>query len=299
MANLEFKTLKNKRGNNEKSQSYVGDSGEITVNTDNWKLHVHDGITPGGHVIGNADAEYTSSDPSTVAIGGLPIGFTAPSGISVDKLIDQMLHPYQSPAFTSFSINGLKTYEVGDTFPENPTFTFTLSNQNNVKPNTLKIEDITNSTVLISNGELLSPCSTESSEIQKTTESSHVFRISAVNSKDVVFSKDVTINWRFAIYYGTSSNSSLDSVGVNGLQNKILGTNATGTYAFGEGGYKYLAIPSLFAEPKSFINADNGFSIAINPPDTALITNTFGQEIEYKIYRSTFELGGAIKMKVE
>ena len=46
-----------KRGNTTVTSTYVGFDGEITINTDDYGLHVHDGTTPGGHPIGgNASA---------------------------------------------------------------------------------------------------------------------------------------------------------------------------------------------------------------------------------------------------
>ena len=49
------KTVQFKRGNANVSTSYVGAQGEITVNTDNYTLNVHDGVTPGGYSILNTN----------------------------------------------------------------------------------------------------------------------------------------------------------------------------------------------------------------------------------------------------
>jgi hypothetical protein len=55
-----------KRGNTTVSSTYTGFEGEITVDTDNWTLYVHDGVTTGGHLIG--------SQPANIAnIGNLSI----------------------------------------------------------------------------------------------------------------------------------------------------------------------------------------------------------------------------------
>lgn len=48
------KTVKFKRGNANVSATYVGAQGEITVNTDNYTLNVHNGVTPGGFRILNS-----------------------------------------------------------------------------------------------------------------------------------------------------------------------------------------------------------------------------------------------------
>ena len=49
------KTVQWKRGNSTVNSNYVGAEGEITVNIDNWNLHVHDGLTPGGYVIDSSN----------------------------------------------------------------------------------------------------------------------------------------------------------------------------------------------------------------------------------------------------
>ena len=55
---------------------------------------------------------YSSDKPTTVEIGGIPLGYTN-SGISIVKLIDDMLHPYKKPSI-SLSINPSTTlFELG------------------------------------------------------------------------------------------------------------------------------------------------------------------------------------------
>lgn len=49
------KTVQFKRGNANVSASYVGAQGEITVNTDNYTLNIHDGTTAGGYSILNTN----------------------------------------------------------------------------------------------------------------------------------------------------------------------------------------------------------------------------------------------------
>lgn len=49
-----------KRGNTTVSSTYVGAQGEITVNTDDYSLYVHDGVTPGGYKISNDSENITA-----------------------------------------------------------------------------------------------------------------------------------------------------------------------------------------------------------------------------------------------
>jgi hypothetical protein len=60
------KTVQWKRGNANVSSTYTGAQGEITVNTSDYSLNVHDGVVPGGYRI------YNSNSPSS-NIGNLNI----------------------------------------------------------------------------------------------------------------------------------------------------------------------------------------------------------------------------------
>jgi hypothetical protein len=67
------KTVQFKRGNANVSATYTGAQGEITVNTDDYSLSVHDGQTPGGYVI-------LSSDTSSI-LGNIEISNQTISGL--------------------------------------------------------------------------------------------------------------------------------------------------------------------------------------------------------------------------
>lgn len=73
-----------KRGNTTVSSTYIGAQGEITVNTDDYSLYVHDGVTPGGYKISN------DSD-SNVRIGNIEIENQTIRGTVANANI--VLHP--------------------------------------------------------------------------------------------------------------------------------------------------------------------------------------------------------------
>lgn len=62
-----------KRGNTIVNSTYVGAVGEITVNTDDWSLNVHDGVTPGGNNISN----YTPSGNVINVANAVSLSYTA------------------------------------------------------------------------------------------------------------------------------------------------------------------------------------------------------------------------------
>jgi hypothetical protein len=59
-------TLKLRRGNATDHATFVGASGEVTVDTDSNGLHVHDGATPGGNVLAMASFATFAAMPATV-----------------------------------------------------------------------------------------------------------------------------------------------------------------------------------------------------------------------------------------
>lgn len=52
--------LQLRRGNTSAISTYTGAAGEITVNTTNWTLYVHDGSTAGGHAIASGATTYSN-----------------------------------------------------------------------------------------------------------------------------------------------------------------------------------------------------------------------------------------------
>ena len=72
------KTVQWKRGNTSVNSTYVGAQGEITVNTDNWNLHVHDGLTPGGYVIDSSNGGGSYSNltvTGNISAGNLNVAY--------------------------------------------------------------------------------------------------------------------------------------------------------------------------------------------------------------------------------
>jgi len=72
------KTVQWKRGNTTVNSTYVGAEGEITVNVDNWNLHVHDGTTPGGYVIDSSNGGGSYSNltvTGNISTGNLNVAY--------------------------------------------------------------------------------------------------------------------------------------------------------------------------------------------------------------------------------
>lgn len=246
------------------------------------------------------DMTYTNATPVPEALGGIQVGKTFNAEKITDVLTD-LLYPYQNPAFTAFSISGQSTtLEVGNTSNANPTFNWTLTNSSNVNPTSLSIQDITSAETLVSNGSIISPASITHPGILKTTSGTETYTISATNSKLISFTRNFSIAWRWAIYYGenvaTGANESL----VLSLRMKALASSFASTYSFSalSGGYKWFCYPTSFGLVSAFKDTATNLGVPFEAPVTISITNSFNVTTNYYCYRSTNALGGSISIMV-
>lgn len=302
-----------RRGDSASSAAYTGAPGEMiadmqsTVTLDRGIVRLHDGIKVGGYIIGGSGSAgggggdtYTNATPVPVTLGGIDSGSTF-SSVPLTQMFDRLLYPYQAPAFTAFSISGQSTtLEVGDQITAgSKTFTWSTSNSSNVSGSTLRILDFTNNTTIASG---LANDGTETvsiSAVSKSSATSHVYRISGSNTQGSGFSRDFTVNWRWRMYWGTSSLSSLAASDITGsLQSSSLVTNSTGTFSFGAGGYKYIAYPTVFGLKSSFKDPSTGFDVDMQSAVTTAVSNSFGVGTNYYVHRSTNVLGGSISITV-
>jgi hypothetical protein len=55
------------RGTSAQTLAYTGPAGEVTVDTDDWSLRVHDGVTPGGHPLRTIGTNLVYDQPTSGA----------------------------------------------------------------------------------------------------------------------------------------------------------------------------------------------------------------------------------------
>jgi hypothetical protein len=233
----------------------------------------------------------------------------------MQQMWDALLYPYQSPTFASFSISGQSTpIEVGTTISGTKTFAWSTTNSSNVQTNTVNINDVTNSVVLLtSSANDGSEVITLPSSITKTVPSSHQWQISAVNTNIITFNRTFTVNWYWKIYYGTSSNVTLTESDIESLANSGLVNTYAGSFVYVSGGYKYFCIPDSFGSPNSFKDDATNLTVAMatNSDDVfysniangiyyglVSVTNVNGNTTNYRVYRTKNILGGSITIDV-
>ena len=61
------------RADYQANESYVGERGEISFDTTNWRMRVHDGATVGGH-------EYLNANDLPGVVGNRTVSANNPSG---------------------------------------------------------------------------------------------------------------------------------------------------------------------------------------------------------------------------
>ena len=193
-----------------------------------------------------ANVTYISDKPSTVAIGGLPLGYTS-DGISIVELIDNMLHPYKAPK-VSLSITPSNTlYELGATISTLTLKATITQGSNNVT-----------SLVFLKDGSPLP--STSNLELSKTETNVRTnVTYSAYVSDDVnrINSNSINIKFINPIYIG--SLSEVNSTNIKAMTKKVVNVGSQSYIYEITNKRMCIAVPNNWAL-KTIIDA-NGFDI--------------------------------------
>ena len=228
-----------------------------------------------------ANVTYISDKPSTVAIGGLPLGYTS-DGISIVELIDNMLHPYKAPSI-SLSITPSNTlYELGATI-SSLTLKATITQGSN---------DIT-SLVFLKDGSPLpstsNPTLTQSNIRNNVTYSAYVSdNINRINSNSI------NIKFINPIYIG--SLSEVNSTNIKAMTKKIVNVGSQ-SYTYTINNKKMcIAFPSGWTL-RNIIDP-NGFDITQSfTKETVNIYCLDGNNKPYTVYSSEFTSQSSFTVK--
>ena len=284
-----------------------------TPNEGRGKINANFECLATGSVTGFSGSFFTNPSATTTTVGGILAGTTFPSNYDMQQMFDFLLYPFQQPTFSAFAIDGQSvTVEVGTSISGTKTFTWTTTNNSNVEANTLAIEDTTNASTL---GSSLANDSSENLAlgvtIQKTTPASHVWTISGDDTQGDSFSKTFTVEWRWRMYYGTSTNTTLNETQIEALAGSALTTAIADTWTLASGGYKYFCVPDSFDNINTITDDQTGFNVAMADSSdgytntangfsyqTVSVTNANGQTTNYRVYRTKNILGAAIDITI-
>lgn len=242
---------------------------------------------------------YTNATPVPVTLGGITAGTTF-TDVPLTEMFTRLLYPYQAPTFASFTITGLSDTEVGNLYPaQNRNANWTTTNSSNITANTIRIIDVSGGNTTLASGlPNTSPASVSIPALQLTTAGSKQFRIEGTNTNTATFSRTLTINWQWAVYYGESPLTSLTSAEIIGLRVKNLTSTANGTYAMQAGNYKYITYPVSFGLKSTFKDQATNLDVAMLAPSTVSVTNSYGITTNYYVHRTLNQLGGSITIIV-
>ena len=228
-----------------------------------------------------ANVTYISDKPSTVAIGGLPLGYTS-DGISIVELIDNMLHPYKAPSI-SLSITPSNTlYELGATI-SSLTLKATITQGSN---------DIT-SLVFLKDGNPL-PSTSNQTLTQSNIRNNVTYSAYVSDNINRINSNSINIKFINPIYIG--SLSEVNSTNIKAMTKKIVNVGSQ-SYTYTINNKKMcIAFPSGWTL-RNIIDP-NGFDITQSfTKETVNIYCLDGNNKPYTVYSSEFTSQSSFTVK--
>ncbi len=188
---------------------------------------------------------YTSDKPSTVAIGGLPLGYTS-SGISIVELIDNMLHPYKAPSITLSTSPNTTLYELGNVINSLTISTYVTQGSDDVK-----------SVNILKNNSVISSGTTSIKSTQTNVKENVTYSATVSDGTTTANSNTISIKFINPIYIG--SLSTVDATNIKAMTKRVVNVSNQ-SYIYDITNKRMcIAVPSNWAL-KTIIDA-NGFDI--------------------------------------
>jgi len=254
--------------------------------------------------INSSEFDFSAKGATTITVGGIEKNTTFTAPISSQEMWELALWPYQTPEFSNFIIQGQSTIlEVGETVSgANRNFIWETLYSENIQPNIIEIRDTDDGNIIL--GSSLNNDGNEIltfRNITKNTKDIHRFHIQGVNTDLELFGSYFTIEWQKRIFYGNETNNILNEIQLKGLSDSILSNSAERDYVFeaDAGNYKNICVPDDLPYLTTFIDINTNFIVPFQDPYTVSITNDFGVNIVYNVYRSVNKLGGAITIRAK
>lgn len=263
----------------------------VKVVNDSLVFYVGNAPYGTGGGVSNSLVYYTNATPMPEEVGGLEVGTTFDDEALVD-IIENLLYPYQYPAFSSFSMSGqTTTLECGvEISSGTKTWTWATSNSSNVNANSIDIDDITDSNNLITGtaNDGTEDVSIGGSAITKTTTGQqHRWRITGTNSQSEDFTRDFVVTWRSPFYYGEGA-AGLSVAQIQGLTKQVTGSGNK-TYTFNPSTQvMYVAYPASYGALSSILDPNGFETIADWTLSVVDFTNNSpdyeGTTVSYNVY---------------
>lgn len=223
---------------------------------------------------------YTTTAPSTVAVGGLPLGWSCNSN-SVTDVFDKMLHPYVAPKIkTSVTPNDMGYHEFG-TVVDVQDFMITVTRGS---ADISKIEVIREGQLVgvLDSGIMDGGTFIISIDIEHPAEDT-TYQIKVTDETGAVTNSSVSYDFVYPIYYGATEIVSDTNVLL--LHKMIEDNTHSKVFSINTQNNKFVfAYPAIYGELKSVIDS-NSFNV-LEAFDCVEITLSCidGSTQQYKVY---------------
>jgi len=167
---------------------------------------VMSGIT--GLTLSGDSVLYTNYTPVPEDLGGVETGDTFPSGTTIQDVLDQLLYPYQSPSFNSFT-NGMGgIMEIGTVIPGSiHTHKWITNVSDNILPNTIEISGDNLTTVVGLNNNSANSGETDIWISGFTGIGNYSWNIKATNTNGDTLTKNINMSFQHKRYWGKTTNN--------------------------------------------------------------------------------------------
>lgn len=238
-------------------------------------------ISSGG--TGTSSGIYAGNSPTTISVGGLNAGENI-LGDTYDDIFEQMLTPYVSPSFSSFSIVGQSNVvESGNTIFGNKSFAFGFSQIGNILANSLDL--FSGATQIANNVALVSPATANVPLVNLVGNNvNYSFQGRATNSNNQIFNSPLfTVTSLYRQFFGNTANFPTTSAQVRALANSnFTNSNSFSTPVVNTTKFS-IAIPAsknlASVITANFENITTAFTLS-----TFNVNDFAGNPIAYKIY---------------
>jgi len=264
---------------------------------------------------------YNLGSPSTVSVGGLNAGSTL-TGLSSNEILEDILTPYQTPTFSSFSSEMTSPVEMGTVLSGTKSFNWSFSNEANVAASTMCIFDVNETANIATN---ISTTSPQSANIGTKTFNgacgqTFAWRGYAEDScSAVIQSANHTIVGLYPYFWGVctcpgpagSNRPTLTAGDITGGTKVVSGSAGSFgiTFASSEDDYLWFAVPSTvtnktcwYVDVFSQGDIGGGVSPGCNLfPDPVVVNNVENEcwsSVAYEVYVSNKQTAQSLSMTI-
>jgi len=198
----------------------VGGGGNIPTKTSDLINDGEDGIHPFVTAEDIPSAVYDGASPTTVTVGGLN-ATTDISGQTISHIIEQIVAPYVIPTLSFYTNDISIIVESGTTLSGLKSFDFSFTQLGNITANSLKVRDVTTSTIIGTGLSITSPHSVNIGTITiNGNGTQHVWNSEIVaTNTNVITSNSFTTTSYYKQFYGDVTSLPVNSAQVRELPN--------------------------------------------------------------------------------